>query len=146
MDIDKFWDFLQAIEAEYARCRRSLTARYSLTAAEADVLMFLANNPRFDTAAQISRIRRIPKSQVSVSVASLCEMGLLTRSYAPGDRKSVHLAPSDAAAPVIACGHAAQQEFAESLFSALTEEERAEYFRLHEKIARSIEKQGGKNT
>ena len=139
MDIDKFWDFLQAIEEEYALCRRALTSRWSLTAAEADVLMFLANNPRFDTAAQISKIRRIPKSQVSVSVTSLCKRGLLTKTYAPGDRKSAHLAPSAAAAPAVACGHEAQREFAAAIFSGLTEEERAEFFRLHEKIARSIE-------
>ena len=78
MTTSSFWNFISAVENEYSEYRKRIMTKFSLTAAETDILMFLANNPQYDTAADISRIRRIPKSQVSVSVKSLCEKGILT--------------------------------------------------------------------
>ena len=138
MTIRSFWDFLRRAGQAYAACQKPLLREFSLTAAEADVLMFLANNPSCDTAAQISSIRRIPKSQVSLSVHSLADRGLLTCEMRGGNRKSVHLAPSPDAAPVIARGHAVQQSFAEVLFAGFTEAEKAEFSRLHDKLAANL--------
>ena len=141
MTLNEFWDFAQAAERFYGDYRRQIMERYSLSAAETDVLMFLANNPGYDTAAQVSRVRRIPKSQVSLCVNALCERGLLTGSHAPGDRKSVHLALTPRAEPAAAFGRAVQEEFSAALFSDFSEEEKAEFSRLHQKIAKNIESQ-----
>ena len=54
--------------------------KYGLTYMEFGVLMFLYNNPQYNTAAQIVSMRHIPKSHVSISVKSLMEKGLL-REY-----------------------------------------------------------------
>lgn len=51
--------------------------KYGLTYMEFGVLMFLYNNPQYNTAAQIVSMRHIPKSHVSISVKSLMEKGLL---------------------------------------------------------------------
>lgn len=133
-----FWEFILAVEDAYAVRRKTIMQQFSLTAAEVDILLFLANNPEFDTAAQIAKLRRIPKSQISLSVASLCRAGLLTGRHAPNDRKSVHLLPTDAAAPVIEAGRGVQEEFAETLFSGFSDAEKAEFSRLHAKIADNI--------
>lgn len=138
MTPNDFWSLIQAVETAYAARRKAVMRQFSLTAAEIDILLFLANNPEYHTAAQISRIRRIPKSQVSVSVASLCRAGLLTGSRAPNDKKSIRLFLTDAAAPVIEAGHRTQEEFAELLFSDFSDAEKAEFSRLHEKIANNI--------
>ena len=81
MTTGSFWNFISSVENEYNKYRKQITEKYRLSAAEADILMFLANNPQYDTAADVSKIRRILKSQVSVSVKSLCEKGLLAGSY-----------------------------------------------------------------
>ena len=141
MTFNEFWDFAQAAERCYSDYRKQSMTRFSLSAAETDVLMFLANNPGYDTAAQISRVRRIPKSQVSLCVSALCERGLLTGSHAPDDRKSVHLALTPRAEPVAAYGRAVQEKFTAALFSGFSEEEKAEFTRLHLKIAKNIENQ-----
>ena len=43
--------------------------KYGLTYMEFGVLMFLYNNPQYNTAAQIVSMRHIPKSHVSISEA-----------------------------------------------------------------------------
>lgn len=139
MTLNKFWEFLLAVESEYSVYRKKITKRFELTAAEADILMFLANNPGFDTAAQISQIRKIPKSQVSVSVNALCEKKLLTREYINGNKKSVHLKPTLNAAQIIKCGKDVQNDFQNLLFENFTAAEKAEFARLHEKMASNIE-------
>ena len=89
MTTSSFWNFISAAEDEYSVYRKHIMAKFSLSAAETDIIMFLANNPDYDTAADISKVRRILKSQVSVSVKSLCEKGLLTGTYKDGNKKSV---------------------------------------------------------
>mgnify|MGYP004576306535 CR=1 FL=1 len=138
MDIHSFWDFALAAEKEYSDYRKQIMQRFDLSAVETDVLLFLANNPGFDTAAQIAKVRRIPKSQVSVAVRSLCDRALLVWSYQPGNRKSVHLALTKQAAPVIAYGRATQEAFGEALFAGFSDAEKAEFVRLHNKIAANI--------
>ena len=64
MTMNEFWDFVRAAEREYAAYRKRIMTQFALSAAETDIVMFLANNPGYDTAAQIARVRKIPKSQV----------------------------------------------------------------------------------
>lgn len=87
MTTSSFWNFISAAEDEYSVYRKRIMAKFSLSAAETDIIMFLANNHGYDTAADISKVRRILKSQVSVSVKSLCEKGLLTGTYKDGNKK-----------------------------------------------------------
>lgn len=47
--------------------------RYHLSAAEVDILLFLANNSQFDLATDIVRVRKMQKSHVSLAVNGLCE-------------------------------------------------------------------------
>lgn len=140
MQTNGFWEFLISVEAEYSEYRKRIMNRFSLSAAEVDVLMFLANNPSLDRAADISRIRRIPKSQVSLSVRSLCDGGLVIGAYAKGNKKSVHLAVTEDAREIVDYGRKIQKEFYEMLFEGFNEGDRAELLRLHEKIAENIEK------
>lgn len=140
MTINEFWAFAQSAEESYSEYRKRIMERFSLSAAETDILMFLANNPGYDTAAQIARIRKIPKSQVSLCVNALCGRGLLRGAYTADNRKSIHLALTDAAAPVAAYGRGVQEEFAAALFSGFSEAEKAEFSRLHHKISENIDR------
>lgn len=138
MTANEIWEYVLGIEREYSVFRKRIMKKFSLSAAETDVLMFLANNPKFDTAAHISRIRKIPKSQVSLSVNALCQKGLLTGNYNSGNKKSVHLALTENAKPVIAYGHLVQEEFSKELFLGFGNSEKKEFLRLHLKIAKNI--------
>ena len=50
MTTSSFWNFISAAEDEYSVYRKRIMAKFSLSAAETDIIMFLANNPGYDTA------------------------------------------------------------------------------------------------
>ncbi len=140
LNTNDFWSFIITAENAYSKHRKKIMHKFSLNAAETDILMFLANNPEFDTAAQISKVRMIPKSQVSVSIKSLCERGFLETFYKPDNKKSLHLILTKAADDIIKFGRETQKGFAEMLFCGFSAEEKNEFARLHMMIVKNIEK------
>lgn len=53
-----------------------------------DVLMFLANNPEFNTAGDVCRYRNIKAALVSFHVEKLVEAGFVERQAVKGDRRN----------------------------------------------------------
>lgn len=96
----RFLQFSQQFGRFYARQFAPLSARTGLGMREIHVLLFLANNPGYDTAREISELRGISKSQVSQAVELLAAEGLLSRTPDAGDRRVVHLAIKPEGAPL----------------------------------------------
>lgn len=117
------WEHQNAIKTFYSKCVEGVCARHEITRMELDILLFLANNPCFDTATDIVEIRYLSKSQVSSSVKSLEERGYIRREYARKNKKTAHLRVCEPAFPVIGDGRAAQESFAAVMLQGLTEEE-----------------------
>ena len=102
------------------------------------VLCLLFNNPGFDRAADIVRIRHIAKSHVSLSVTNLEQRGLLTRVYDPNDRRTAHLQLTDAAREITAEGARLQEQFFGCVFSGLSEEEMALWRSILQRVCANI--------
>ena len=90
---------------------------------ELDILLFLANNPCYDTATDIVEIRCLSKSQVSASISTLEEQGFLRKEYTRGNRKTAHLILCDTTSEIVADGRKAQERFAAILLEGMHEEE-----------------------
>lgn len=108
---------------------------YGLTRMEMDILLFLANNPAFDTARDIVERKQFTKSHVSASVAELERRGYLRGEFREGNRKTVHLALCPGAEPAVRAGQAAQREVLTAMFMGFTEEER---MRMGQTISRIV--------
>ena len=139
MTLNEFWSFISSLEKRYALFRSTVTERFSLTAAEADILLFLANNPGRDTAAQIAKTRKIAKSHVSLAVKGLTERGFIEPYYEDGNKKSAHLRLLPPSREAVEAGRAMQEKFAALLFNGFSDSERAEFSRLNKKIAQNLE-------
>ncbi len=135
---DEQWQFAVEVEREYAQYRKKVMARYELSAAEVDVLLFLANNSQFDLAADIVRVRKMQKSHVSLAVSRLCEKGYLRKEGDTADRKKVHLKLEPAAEEIVRYGQECQKEFGESLFRGISEQDKEEFLRLCELIRKNV--------
>ena len=88
-----------------------------------DILMFLANNPEYFTAKDISKIRGIKPNMVSFHVDKLVNKGFLVRQPIPQDRRQVKLVCTDKADPIIARGRQAQKVFLDAILDGLREED-----------------------
>ncbi len=115
--------------------------KYDLTFTEFTVLMFLANNPQLDTAAEIVKYRHLTKSHVSVSLRSLQDRGLVLGEYHEPNRKAIHLKVLDAAGSIISDGQAAQQSFGEALLMGFSADEKRQLQDYMKRIDDNISKQ-----
>lgn len=117
--------FSRQLEKFYAHQFSPFLARTGLTMREVHVLLFLANNPGYDTARDVTEFRGISKSQVSQAVELLAAEGLLARVPDSGDRRVVHLAITREGLPLARECQAIQAACGRRLLSGLTPEQEA---------------------
>lgn len=118
------WENQPSFRSLYALCIEPVCQRHGVNRTEFDILLFLANNPRYDTAAAISDVRHLAKSHVSVSLRSLERQGYIVRLPVENDRRQVHLRLTAKATAVVRAGRERQRAFAEIILDGLSEEER----------------------
>lgn len=117
------WEHQNAVKTLYARCVAPVCVKHDITRMELDILLFLANNPCFDTATDIVEVRYLSKSQVSASIKSLEESGYLRKEYAKDNRKTAHLLLCEEALWIIEDGRAAQEKFLSVMLRGFTPEQ-----------------------
>lgn len=125
----------------YERTVMPVCRAFGLTYMEFTVLMFLHNNPHYDTAAQIVKVRQLTKSHVSISLKGLQERGLVRGVYFPGNQKTLHLHLTEQAQPVVAAGLEAQQQFGRILVRGFSPEEVALLQDLTQRIYRNVKQE-----
>ena len=79
-------EFSRKASLAYGEACKPLCRELNLPQTAFDILLFLANNPAYSTAADIVEIRKIKANLVSVNVDKLVRDGYLTRQAVAGDR------------------------------------------------------------
>lgn len=121
------WDIQTSMRSLYTMCIEPVCRDHGITRTELDILLFLANNPKYDTAAEISNIRYLVKSHVSTSLRSLEMNGYIEKAAKTGDKRRIHLKLTEAADAVIREGRKQQSVFADIITDGLDEEERRQF-------------------
>lgn len=134
-----YFDNMLRAKKGYAKVLEPICRAWELTRNELDVLLFLANNPGYDRAADIVTRRGIAKSHVSLSVGNLESRGLLVRRIDAEDRRTVHLELTQAALEIAGAGRKAQTAFFSRIFAGLTREETEQWKSILEKVSHNIE-------
>ena len=129
-----------AVKTLYSEFVSPVCAKYGFTRIELDILLFLANNTRYDTATDIVEVRFLAKSQVSAAIKNLEARDCLRREYQLENRKTAHLRLCDPAQPMIAAGRSAQERFGAALLDGFTPEELEHMQRSMERIRKNVEK------
>ena len=66
-----FWERQKSLTAFYEACTKPVRDAYDLTQMQFNILMFLHNNPQFDTAGDLVKTRHLTKSHVSTALKEL---------------------------------------------------------------------------
>ena len=135
---NSYFDIVQLAKKEYARTLEPVCKQHGLTRNEADILLFLYNNPQYDRAADIVSIRGIAKSHVSLSVGTLEEKALLCRKEHSADRRTIRLELTQKGQLIAHEAHALQESFFQSIHQGITPEEMEVWQRVRDKIASNI--------
>ena len=134
-----FWDQHKVITYYYESLSKSICEKYNLTKMEYDILMFLYNNPQFNTAADIVKVRKSTKSHVSTSLKKLENRGFVKRIQSEDNKKHIEIVLLDRAALIVEAGLNAQKQFAQDVLSGLTKEERHMCIKVFDKICNNAE-------
>lgn len=86
-----FRDHHRTITCYYEKLTGAVCDKYDLTQMEYDILMFLHDNPQYNTAAEIVKIRRSTKSHVSTSLRMLEEKGLIEKRQSEDNKSTLLL-------------------------------------------------------
>ena len=114
----------QRFNKAYTKEIRQVAEKHQMTKLEIDILLFLNNNPSFDTAKEIVTLRALSKSNVSKAVEALHKRGFLSIVEDRSDRRTQHLRIETAAAAIVREAAAAQQHFFDVLYRGVSEDER----------------------
>lgn len=123
----------------YIACCKPLCQELDLSQTAFDILMFLANNPGYDTARDIVEVRGIKANLVSVNVDRLVRRGLLERQPVPGDRRKARLLCTRDAQPIIRRGRETQEEFFRRIFDGVEPEQKEIFQQVRGSIEKNLE-------
>ena len=123
MDISDMLSITAKVDGAYKAVCRPVLEKFGLLQTSFDIIMFLANNPQYYTAKQVSWMRNLRPNVVSIHVERLAQEGLLERQNVKSDRRKIRLVLTEKAEPIIACGRKLQHGFYERLVNGLTAQE-----------------------
>lgn len=113
---------------------------YHLTLMEANIIIFLHNNPEKDTVTDIAELRGLSKATVSKTVEELIQKSLLHRRADAVDRRKVHLFLAEAAAPVAEQIELMQKKFRNEIFAGFSQEELEKFDEFNRRIRENTRK------
>ena len=122
----------------YENCCNPVCRENGINQTAFDVIMFLFNNPEYNTARDICEIRGIRSGIASVAVENLAQNGYLERKTDASDRRKQRLILTEKAEKVAEAGRIAQRKFFDLLCSGISQEEMQVYERITEKMAANI--------
>lgn len=132
-------EFFQKLNQAYDSFCKPLCQEMKIPRTAFDILMFLSNHPRYDTARDIVEIRGIKANLVSINVDKLVQEGFLERQSVRGDRRKQLLVCTDKAQPIVQRGHALQADFWQTLVQNISEDELAAFTRTIQTIGANVD-------
>ncbi len=142
MEIHEFSNILELAEnsmAAYEKLCRPVCRELGLNQTAFDILMFLANNPQYQTAGDIVRLRRLKPNLVSFHVEKLVQEGYLVREGVPGDRRKVRLLCTEKVDFVAGHGRKAQRQFFLRMTKGIGEEALRQQREVMAAICKNVE-------
>lgn len=127
-------DRMRCIVKLYDRLSARVCEKCRINRTEMDVLAYLNNHPKSDTARDIVEIRMLPKANVSLAVESLIQKGYLQRRSDERDRRRVHLTITPAAQETVRAIEKMQNYEQEVRLRGFSEEEKIRYREIMRRI------------
>lgn len=123
-----------------SKSMETIMEAFGLSYVEIGILLFLHENPQWDTSRDIADTLLLAKSNVSTAVENLVQRGYLQRQADPGDRRLVHLKLMAPAQILIERGMAEWQKLWEALFAGFLPEEMETLEQFGTRICDNVQK------
>ena len=139
-ELNPSMEFANKTGLAYSAACKPLCQKLHLPQTAFDILMFLANNPDYNTARDIVEIRRIKANLVSVNVDKLVQEGYLERRPVASDRRKTELVCTEKAKPIIAEGRRMQNRFFGSMMQGIEQDQLDAFFLTLDRMSKNLDK------
>lgn len=112
--------------------------KLSITQTQIEIIMFLFNNPDYDTAKDISELRKFPKSCVSKAVDDLIKKNYLESLVDISDRRIIHLKLKEPSKQVIKLSQKIRAHFLEIICQGISDKEKEELLKILNTISINV--------
>ena len=126
--------FMQQSSRVMERMIGDTAAKWQLSPAEIQILLFLDQMPQLDTARDVAQHCGMSKASVSGNVLKLATRGLLTVDVDLKDRRFQHLTLTEQVAPILQDTRVLLQEFDARFLATLSPQECEQFLSLLTKI------------
>lgn len=121
--MNKYFEHCEKISDLYAKTIDEVASKYNLTYMEMTIILFLYNNPLYNTASEIVKYRRLTKSHVSMSLKTLQNKGLISMNADDVDHRIMHIILSDSLIEIAEKGREVQKNFFNKVFEGFSKED-----------------------
>ena len=123
LNITKMLYSFKHINELYYKLSCEAAKKCGITKPEADILAFLFNNPKCDTAKDIVQLKGFSKAYVSKAVEPLLKKGFISIEVDKSDRRCQHLKLTSQSEEIVGELHKKQMEFLKKLTNNIPEED-----------------------
>lgn len=135
LNITKMLYSFKHINELYYKLSCEAAKKCGITKPEADILAFLFNNPKCDTAKDIVQLKGFSKAYVSKAVEPLLKKGFISIEVDKSDRICQHLKLTSQSEEIVGELHKMQMEFLKKLTNNIPEEDILTFLEVTEKFA-----------
>ncbi len=128
------------IKRLYEKIMSPILTGNELPRIEMEILMFLHNNPEFNTATAIVEEKGYTKSHVSTALKHLEANGYISKRHSSSNHKTFYLQVEEKAMPLIHQGKLYQQQFAQILNQGISKEDLTTAWKVVEQMAANAAK------
>lgn len=140
MKIAALFRFAHKLNAAYDMQFSKLCSETGIAQNAIYILLFLANNPDYNTAKDITNHCLIKSSLVSFHVDNLVNDGYLERVRDENDRRKIYLKCTKKAEDIIERGKQLQDDFFEKITDGITPELRKTFYEIGDIIEKNVDK------
>lgn len=133
-------EFARKMALAYDAACKPLCHELNLPQTAFDILLFLANNPKYKSARDIVEIRKLKANLVSINVDKLVQEGYLERKEVIGDRRKTQLLCTSKANMIIERGRQLQAEFEKQLWYQIDDSTRHTVYEGFTQIEKNLDR------
>jgi len=134
-----FLYYVRLLKKLHEKILTNAAKKCDLTLPEADVLLFLHENPKFDTARDVALYREVSRAYVSKAVELLAKRKYIKITHDKEDRRLQHLVITEDAKKATEILSKAQFEFYDNVTAGISTEEIAAMLRTIERCAENLD-------
>lgn len=123
-------NMIRSMKKLYDHLCLDVTKKYQISRNELDILLFLHNNPQYDSAKDIVEKRGLVKSHASMGIEKLIKSHYLESIQNNDDKRKYHLYLLPSSKDIIEDGLQVQKRFYDILFKDFTIEEKRIYHEM----------------